>query len=134
MVTFAVAAGILAATAFGLASRPARQPKIRGYLRPEDPAQIQRAVRRDRWQITRACAGKREFKLLFGLCLPDMALGRIIEIGSLPDRSIHGFGLSITNPSSRAYALSGGWYSRKSVQYGLNHTTNGWEVLSFGYH
>ena len=133
VITFAIGAVLLGATLFMLTSRGGPPPTVKGYLRAEDPSQIQRAIRRERWERTRACASKHEFKLFFGSCLPDLALGRVREIGSLPDRSLDGFGLSLTNPSSRAYALCGVACSRKLMKYGLQRTTNGWEVFSFGW-
>ena len=132
--TFAIGGGVvLAAVLLALNHRVGPPPVVHGYLRPEDPGQISRTVRHSRWEVTRMYAATHNFKGLFGLCIPDLALGRITEIGSLPDRTVDGFGLSLTNPSSCAYALSGGWYSRKLVLYGLQRTTNGWEVLSIGY-
>jgi hypothetical protein len=134
-----IAVGVSAAVIFAattgivLASRSGPAPIVKGYLRPEDPAQIERAIRRERWEIARGCAAKHEFKLFFGLCVPDLALGHIREVGSLPDRSADGAGRSITNWSMRAYALSGRRSSAKAVKYGLRRDTNGWEVITFGY-
>src|SRR5438094_8961861 len=80
---------------------------------------------RSRWEITKACLAKHEFKWALGLCIPDTALGRVREIGSIPDHPAIGFGSSITNPSSRAYVLSGGWHSRRTVKYLSGQRTDG---------
>lgn len=126
------AATVLGAAALGLSRRVSPETTVQGCLTPEDVPEIQRAVRRDRWEVTKACFTSRNFNLFFGLCVPDDAFGRVREIGSIPDRAFIGFGASVTNTSSRAYALSGGWYSHRSVKYALERTTNGWEVTSFG--
>ena len=132
LLAIAGAIGLVAAVS-GLSRRAGPEATVQGYLRPEDVPQIQRAVRRDRWEVAKACLTSRKFKLFFGLYIPDTAFGRVREIGSLLYRTAIGLGPSITNASSRAYALSDGWYSRRSVKYALERTTNWWEVTSFGY-
>jgi hypothetical protein len=129
LATTSVAALVISLSILSHCTGP--QARVEGNWRAEDVSQIQRAVRRDRWEVAKACLVDRNLKLFFGLCVPDTAFGRVREIGPIPDHFAIGFGASDTNPSSRAYVLSGGWYSRRSIQYGLVRTTNEWKVTSW---
>jgi hypothetical protein len=126
-------AGTMALVGAVWCCRPGSDPIVHGYLRSEDIPQIQRAIQRDRWEVSKSSLESGHLKVFLSMCIPDTAFGRVQEIGSLPNRSINGFGSSITNPSKCAYVLSSSWCSRGSDKYALERTTNGWEVTSFGY-
>ena len=119
---------ILAVAGMVLFTRVRSQFAIKGHLRNEDPPLIQQAVSRYRWRTARETLANHDIKFLFSSCFRLVETGCVCEIGSMPDRPLNGWGLSVTNPSSRAYALATESYSHKSIQYLLTLTTNGWEV------
>jgi hypothetical protein len=119
---------LLVAAGLVLSGRADPQATVKGYLRPDDPLQIQRAVSHYRWAAVGESLTEHDFKFLFSSCFLEMAVGRVREIGSEADRPMIGFGRSITNPSSCAYAISVRGHSQRSFYYRLARTTNGWAV------
>src|SRR5438552_14201342 len=124
-----IATGLVLVTAiWALFERSGQSPKVIAGLRAEDPAQIERAVSRDQWIEVRHSLMHHNFKFVFSAPFLEVSLGRVREIGPMPDRPIFGWGRSITNASTAAYALVCRRHSRQCLQYLLTRSTNGWQV------
>jgi hypothetical protein len=96
-------------------------------LRPQDVSLIKQSVERARWNIAQAAGSDHEFKILFINCIPDLTIGHVCEIGSLPD----GPGSTGRRPnyfSSCAYAVSRNRFGKKGIRYELQLTNNNWEI------
>jgi hypothetical protein len=128
LVTGAIA--VLAMTGLVLSSLGSHRVVVTGHLKPEDPLQIQRAVSRYRWVMVRETLMEHDFKFLFSAHFVELAVGQIRELGSEDDRTINGFGWSLTNAylSWRAYAILAAPRFERSFRYRLTRATNGWAV------
>lgn len=133
VVVLLAGAGCLGLLGILVARSSAPAVTVKGNLTPEDVQQITMSVGTKRCEIARTCMSKRELKQLFGLIIPDIAVGHVREIGLIPERSRSLSDVTGTNRTALAYALSGGRCSPRGVLYGLQRTTNGWEVVSYGY-
>lgn len=125
-----LATALLGAAGLGLVQRAGEQVKAKG-LSQEEVAQIQKAVSRGRWKVARQCVARRCFKVLIRTWIPEMTLGRVREIGPLS--GTRAFGSPGVAAPERAYAFSGGWYSRDGVRWELVRTKDGWKISSFAY-
>ncbi len=122
LIVLALAATLVAAAVFGLSRRAGSGPTVKGALNHEDVPEIQRAVRRGRWQLARLLLQKGEFRMFFRTCIPELTLSRVLEVGSMDP---------FPPGTSRAYAYAGGWYSSKTNIYLLELTPSGWKVEHF---
>jgi hypothetical protein len=129
-ITAAILAGlVLVATTSKLFERRGSLLKVAPGLRAEDPAQIERAVSRDRWAQVRDSLRHPKSKSI-GAPFLEISLGRVRKIGPMPDQTFSGWGQSLTNGSisTRAYATVCRRNSSKCLQYYLHRYTNGWRV------
>jgi len=122
VIVLAAAATLVGAAVFGLSRRGGSRPTVQGVLNQEDVLQIQRAVRRGRWQMAKLLVGKGEFRMFFGTSIPELTLGRVLEVGSVDP---------FPPGTTRAYAFSVGWHATKTNVYHLELTSSGWRVKSF---
>ncbi len=129
MAVFAAAVLLLALGGCLLYTRSGPQPAVTGKLRPEDPLQIQQVVSSYRWTMLRESVADRDVKFFLSRPFFHAMSGRVREIGAMPDRPIHGWGQSVTNPSCAAYGILAGRHSQHSLRYHLKLTTNGWAVV-----
>src|SRR5262245_6043642 len=120
-----IAAMLLAAGSWVLFERRGPSPKIEPGLRTEDPAQIERAVSHNQWAEVRVSLVHPNSKFIFSKPFVEMSLGRVREIGPMPDRNVFGWGRSLMNASTCAYAIVCRRNSRQCLQYFLNRSTNG---------
>ncbi len=130
-ITAAILAGLLlVAATWKLFERSGPSVKVEPGLRAEDSAQIERAVSRDRWAEVRDSLTHPNSKLIFSAFFLEISLGRVRQIGPMPDHKIIGWGRSLTNASAstRAYATVCRLHSSQCLQYFLNRSTNGWRV------
>ena len=129
VITTAITAGmLLAAGSWVVFERSGPSPKIEPGLRAEDPAQIERAVSRNQWAEVRGSLVHPNFKWVFSAPFMEISLGRVREIGPMPDRPVFGWGRSLTNASTCAYATVCRRHSGHCLKYFLNRSTNGWAV------
>ena len=106
-----------------------KQVKVSGYWRHDDPHQIERAVVHYCRTTVRESIVHHDFRLMFSGAFRDLAIGRVLEIGSLPDAPIIGYGQAITNATSHAYAIVGRRSFSKSLYFTLALETNCWNVV-----
>jgi hypothetical protein len=99
IILIALSAGMLVAAAIvGRCGYAAPEPKLGSFLGPKDVPEIGRAVRRGRWKMAKTCLERRELKIAFTVCIPDLFLGRVREIS----------GIRTFSPTRSALAVSGG--------------------------
>ncbi len=121
MVAVALGAGIVLVAVIMTGARcAAPEPKLGSGLEREDVPKIQQAVQRGRWKMIKTCVERREFKIAFTVCIPDLLFGRVREVS----------GARTFSPTKAAIAVSEGRHSRR-VNYMLEQRTNGWQVIGF---
>jgi hypothetical protein len=123
---------VVATVAAVLSRRAAPLPKVTGSFSPQDVREIEQAVRHGRWEVSRDLLARRKFAKFAGVCLPDIALGRVREISPCKDQFMIVPGGSITSASG-AFALSRAGFAREPVSYTLARTTIGWKVISINF-
>jgi hypothetical protein len=96
-------------------------------LRSNDVSLIEQSVQLSRWNVAQEMLTQHQFKMLFTGCIPDLTLGHVCEIGSLPDRIIEG--LPANFYSSCAYAVSRNRFEKQGVRYVLQLTNSNWKVI-----
>jgi hypothetical protein len=124
-VSILVIIGLLLATS--LTHSYLAKPKVNGNFTPEDVRQILQETSRHRWGVLRQCLLTRNFTLFFGLCVADPTRGQICKTGYCPHYAEEFEASMVSESPSRAYVISG------SYEYGLERTTNGWQMFSLGH-